>query len=199
VTLAERPEADGEIWHLPAAPPLTAQQVFDLIFEAAGRPTPAKARTLQPAMLAIAGVLSPLMRELRETAYQFRAPFVVDFSKFERAFGSSTPRRTATRSSTPCSGFDAAAAEARARSASSTASAPLEAAAMSHLSSPRTATGSPVALAPRGTRKRAGSSSTPATSTPDRVSDIAAERQASVRADRTWKEVADDDQASRDG
>jgi nucleoside-diphosphate-sugar epimerase len=48
VTLAERPEADGEVWHLPAAPPLTAQQFFDLIFEAAGRPTPAKARTLSP-------------------------------------------------------------------------------------------------------------------------------------------------------
>jgi nucleoside-diphosphate-sugar epimerase len=87
VTLAERPEADGEIWHLPAAPPLTAQQFFDLIFDAAGRPTPARAQPLAPPMLAIAGLFSPLMRELRETTYQFRAPFVVDSSKFERAFG----------------------------------------------------------------------------------------------------------------
>ena len=28
-----------------------------------------------------------MMRELRETTYQFRAPFVVDSSKFEHAFG----------------------------------------------------------------------------------------------------------------
>jgi len=27
------------------------------------------------------------MRELRETTYQFRAPFIVDSSKFEHAFG----------------------------------------------------------------------------------------------------------------
>ena len=48
-------------------------------------------------MLAIAGLFSPMMRELRETTYQFRAPFVVDSSKFERAFGSfhATPHRDA--------------------------------------------------------------------------------------------------------
>jgi nucleoside-diphosphate-sugar epimerase len=43
VTLAEHREADGEIWHMPAAEPLIAQEFFDLVFEAAGRPTPAKA------------------------------------------------------------------------------------------------------------------------------------------------------------
>jgi nucleoside-diphosphate-sugar epimerase len=87
VTLAERPEADGEIWHLPAAEPVTAQQFFDLVFEAAGRPTPAKAQIAGPAFLAVAGIFSPMLRELRETAYQFRRPFVFDSSKFERAFG----------------------------------------------------------------------------------------------------------------
>jgi nucleoside-diphosphate-sugar epimerase len=97
ITLAERGEADGEVWHLPAAPPLTAQQFFDLVFEAAGRPTPARAQTISPALLALAGLFSPMMRELRETTYQFRAPFVVDSSKFERAFGSfdATPHRAA--------------------------------------------------------------------------------------------------------
>lgn len=87
VTLADRREADGEVWHLPAAPPLTAQQFFDLTFEAAGRPIPARAQTLPPPMLALAGLFSPLLRELRETRYQFNAPFVIDSSKFERAFG----------------------------------------------------------------------------------------------------------------
>lgn len=97
ITLADRKEADGEVWHLPAAPPLTAQQFIDLIFEVAGRPTPAKARTISPPLLAVAGLFSPLLRELRETSYQFRAPFVVDSSKFERAFGpfDPTPHREA--------------------------------------------------------------------------------------------------------
>jgi hypothetical protein len=37
------------------------------------------------------------MRELRETTYQFRAPFLADSSKFERAFGvfDATPHRDA--------------------------------------------------------------------------------------------------------
>ena len=97
VTLAERPEADGGVWHLPAAEPVTAQEFFDLVFEAAGRPTPAKAQIAGPALLAVAGIFSPMLRELRETAYQFRRPFVIDSSKFEGAFGrlEPTPHREA--------------------------------------------------------------------------------------------------------
>lgn len=97
ITLAEQPEADGEVWHLPAAEPLTAQEFFDLVFEAAGRPTPAKAQIAGPALLAVAGIFSPMLRELRETAYQFRRPFVLDSSKFEGAFGrlEPTPHREA--------------------------------------------------------------------------------------------------------
>jgi nucleoside-diphosphate-sugar epimerase len=97
ITLAERPEADGEVWHLPAAEPLTAQEFFDLVFEAAGRPTPAKAQIAGPALLAVVGIFSPMLRELRETAYQFRRPFVLDSSKFEGALGrlEPTPHREA--------------------------------------------------------------------------------------------------------
>jgi len=38
-----------------------------------------------------------MLRELRETAYQFRRPFVIDSSKFEDAFGrlEPTPHREA--------------------------------------------------------------------------------------------------------
>jgi hypothetical protein len=45
----------------------------------------------------VAGIFSPTLRELRETAYQFRRPFVIDSSKFERAFGrlEPTPHREA--------------------------------------------------------------------------------------------------------
>jgi nucleoside-diphosphate-sugar epimerase len=36
VTLGERPEADGQVWHLPAAEPLTGRQFLTLVYEAAG-------------------------------------------------------------------------------------------------------------------------------------------------------------------
>jgi nucleoside-diphosphate-sugar epimerase len=91
LVLADRPEADGQVWHLPAAEPLTAQQFLDLVAQAAGQPVPTNASIASPALLAVAGIFSPLLREMRETTYQFRAPFVVDASKFEAAFGPLEP------------------------------------------------------------------------------------------------------------
>jgi nucleoside-diphosphate-sugar epimerase len=91
IALADSDEADGGVWHVPAGEPLTAQQFFDLAFAAAGRPTPARVQAVSPALLAVAGLFSPLLRELRETTYQVRKPFVVDASKFERAFPGFTP------------------------------------------------------------------------------------------------------------
>jgi len=91
LVLADRREADGQVWHLPAAGPLTAQQFFDMIAQAAGQPVPVRASIATPAMLAVAGIFSPLLREMRETTYQFRAPFVIDASKFETAFGHLEP------------------------------------------------------------------------------------------------------------
>ena len=97
LVLADHREADGQVWHLPAAEPLTAQQFFDMIAKAAGRPVPVQASVASPALLAVAGTFSPLLREMRETAYQFRAPFVIDSSKFDAAFGrlEPTPHRDA--------------------------------------------------------------------------------------------------------
>jgi nucleoside-diphosphate-sugar epimerase len=91
LVLAGRREADGQIWHLPAAGPLTAQQFFDLIATAAGQPVPVHASIASPALLAAAGLFSPLLREMRETTYQFREPFVIDASKFEAALGHLEP------------------------------------------------------------------------------------------------------------
>ena len=97
LVLADHREAEGQVWHLPAAEPLTAQQFFDMVARAAGQPVPVHASVASPALLAAAGMFSPLLREMRETAYQFRAPFVVDSSKFDTAFGrlEPTPHRDA--------------------------------------------------------------------------------------------------------
>ena len=40
-----------------------------------------------PLALRAAGLVVPLMRELRETSYQFDRPFVVDSSAFTATFG----------------------------------------------------------------------------------------------------------------
>jgi nucleoside-diphosphate-sugar epimerase len=95
VTLGERDEADGQVWHLPAAEPLTGRQFLELLLEEAGKP-PKVAVASRP-LIRIGGLFNPLLRELNETLYQFERPFVSDASKFQAAFGpfEPTPHLTA--------------------------------------------------------------------------------------------------------
>jgi nucleoside-diphosphate-sugar epimerase len=89
VTLGERNAADGEVWHLPAAEPLTGRQFLELVFEEAGHPP--KVGAASRPMIRIGGLFNPLLRELNETLYQFEHPFVSDASKFQAAFGPFAP------------------------------------------------------------------------------------------------------------
>jgi nucleoside-diphosphate-sugar epimerase len=94
-TLGERSEANGEVWHLPAAEPLTGRRFLELVFEAAGqRPRIGVARR---SMVWLLGLVNPRVRELNETLYQFERPFVSDASKFQATFGAfeSTPHQEA--------------------------------------------------------------------------------------------------------
>jgi nucleoside-diphosphate-sugar epimerase len=95
VTLGERDEADGRVWHLPAAEPLTGRQFLELLFEEAGRPP--KVGVASRPMIKLGGLFNPLLRELNETLYQFERPFVSDASAFQAAFGpfEPTPHRAA--------------------------------------------------------------------------------------------------------
>lgn len=96
VTLAEHEHAFGEIWHLPSAEPLTARQFLEIAFEESG--TKLKFRTARKPLVALLGLFNPLMRELKETIYQFEEPFIVDHSKFAHVFGAEvTPHREAIR------------------------------------------------------------------------------------------------------
>jgi nucleoside-diphosphate-sugar epimerase len=88
-TLGVRPEALGEVWHLPAAEPLTGQAFVELIAAALGRPV--KVTATSRLALRIAGVFDPRARESAEMLYQWERPFVVDASKFQRAFGPLEP------------------------------------------------------------------------------------------------------------
>lgn len=68
-----------------------------MVAEAVGKPVPVQARVAGPALLAVAGIFSPLLREMRETTYQFRAPFVSTQASSKPPSGASSPLRTATR------------------------------------------------------------------------------------------------------
>jgi len=87
--LGEREEADGQVWHLPAAEPLTGRQFLELVAAAAG--SGSRIATNSAAMTRLAGVFVPFLRELGETLHHFQAPYVVDWSKYRRAFGPFTP------------------------------------------------------------------------------------------------------------
>jgi len=76
----------GRAWNVPTNPPLSAQALAERLSALAGAPAPRIARMPRWVFNAI-GVVSPLVRELRETRYQFDRPFVVDSSAFESTFG----------------------------------------------------------------------------------------------------------------
>jgi nucleoside-diphosphate-sugar epimerase len=89
VTLGGRAEADGGVWHLPAAPPITGRSFLDLVSEAMGRPV--KAGVTSRTTLRLIGLFSPFPPRAAETVYQFEEPFFADASKFVRAFGPFSP------------------------------------------------------------------------------------------------------------
>ena len=96
VTLGEQEQALGEVWHAPPAEPLTGRQFITLAFAVAGHPP--RVGAYSPLMIRLAGLFDPMVRELGELAYEFEAPFVLDGSKYTRAFGGApTPHEAAIR------------------------------------------------------------------------------------------------------
>ena len=85
VTLGERAEADGQVWHTPAAKALTGREYIELAARAAG--TPAKPAVMGLGTVRLVGLFMPVLREFPELMYQYERPFVMDTSKFEAAFG----------------------------------------------------------------------------------------------------------------
>jgi len=80
------PDAWGHAWHVPSNEPRTQREVISDLGAAAGT-GPARVRPVPSTVLAGMGLVWPLMRELRETEYQFRDDFVMDSSAAQTAFG----------------------------------------------------------------------------------------------------------------
>lgn len=96
VTLGERDEALGQAWHVPNPETVTQREFMAIAFEEMGvKPRLGGTSRLMMRML---GWWVPEARDTLERMYQFDRPFVVDSSKFERAFGQqATPLREAIR------------------------------------------------------------------------------------------------------
>jgi nucleoside-diphosphate-sugar epimerase len=97
VVLGEREEALGQAWHVPGdRPEITQRQFAELIYRETGHPV--KASGVSKSTMALAGLFIPGARESVEMMYEFEKPFIVDSSKFERAFGvKATPIEEAVR------------------------------------------------------------------------------------------------------
>jgi nucleoside-diphosphate-sugar epimerase len=85
VTLAQRDEALGEVWHIPNAETVTTRRFVETIFAELGRP--ARLQTVPKPVITLLGLFSPPLSAVKETMYQSEHPWVVDHGKFARAFG----------------------------------------------------------------------------------------------------------------
>ncbi len=87
----------GRPWHVPTSPACSARELVATLARAADVPAP-KVSGLPGWVLGPLGWFSPLMKELRETSYQFEKPFVIDASDVEDTFGlTPTPLEDAAR------------------------------------------------------------------------------------------------------
>ena len=85
-TVATEESAWGRVWHAPSNPPRTqAEAVNDVLASVGAKPV--TVRAMPNVLLTIAAPFVPILRELRETLYQFTSPYVMDSSAMTAAFG----------------------------------------------------------------------------------------------------------------
>ncbi|GBE48476.1 NAD dependent epimerase/dehydratase family protein [bacterium BMS3Bbin12] len=85
VTLGERDEALGRVWHVPSAEPLSPRRFAELVFETLG--TVPRITVPGRARLALHGLVDPAARVLRAATERFERPFVLDHGRYRAAFG----------------------------------------------------------------------------------------------------------------
>ncbi len=91
VRLGTDERAWGRAWHVPTAPPLSTREAVRHLCRLAGLP-PARVGRIPWWPLHLAGLVNPMLGELREVQYQFDRPFVLDSQAYTATFGeASTP------------------------------------------------------------------------------------------------------------
>jgi nucleoside-diphosphate-sugar epimerase len=86
VAVASEPSAWGRVWHAPTNPARTQREVLQDVAASVGTSI-GKVRSMPHVLLSVGGAVVPLLRELRETEYEFTAPYVLDSSDIEEKLG----------------------------------------------------------------------------------------------------------------
>jgi nucleoside-diphosphate-sugar epimerase len=86
VVTAGDERAWGRAWHTPSHEPVPARQLVADLCRTAGV-AQVDVKRMPDALLRVAGLFSPLLRELPEVAYQRNGPFVMDSSAARTTFG----------------------------------------------------------------------------------------------------------------
>ena len=86
VAVASEQTAWGRVWHAPTNPAKTQTEVLQDVAASVGR-TIGKVRSMPHLLLSVGGAVVPVLRELRETEYQFTRPYVLDSSDAEEKLG----------------------------------------------------------------------------------------------------------------
>jgi nucleoside-diphosphate-sugar epimerase len=84
-TLGTDPRAVGHLWHLPGPPTVTTRALLDLVAGEVGHPV--AIRSVPRLAVRALGLVSPMMRELAEMAYEFDEPFILDTARYQATFG----------------------------------------------------------------------------------------------------------------
>ncbi len=97
VTLGERDEALGQVWHVPSPPAVTTREFIERVYEETGT-GPARFSVVPKFMMNVVSLFNPIVRELKEVNFEYEHPHVVDHSKIAGAFGlEPTPVKDAIR------------------------------------------------------------------------------------------------------
>ena len=106
VTVADRPDSWGQIWHAPSNEPRTQRQAITDVLATAGH-GPVPVRGIPAPALRAVGLVNPLMREVAELSYMFSRPYVMSSAQSQEVLGlTPTPwdevcQRTATGNPAP--------------------------------------------------------------------------------------------------
>jgi nucleoside-diphosphate-sugar epimerase len=94
VTLAQREEALGEVWHVPSAETVTTRRFIEMVFEQVEQP--ARVQVAPKFAITVLAIFIPALRAVKETLYQSEHAWIVDHSKYARTFGDrATPHQQA--------------------------------------------------------------------------------------------------------
>ncbi|MBK9157396.1 MAG: NAD-dependent epimerase/dehydratase family protein [Micropruina sp.] len=99
VAAATNPDAHGRVWHVPSNDVRTQRQVLTELAAQVGNNAPSLG-AYSPTTMAILGLFIPVLREMRAIEWQFNAPWIMDSTAAQRAFGlAPTPWKDVVRES----------------------------------------------------------------------------------------------------